>query len=45
MPVHIMDIASRTRALSFDAINDYGKVDSILMRDYSAINVEQEHCD
>lgn len=41
MPVHIMDIAAGQGRYIFDAVNDYGKVDSILMRDYSAINVEQ----
>ncbi len=25
----------------FDAINDYGKVESVLLRDYSSVNVEQ----
>lgn len=40
-PVRIMDIAAGQGRYIFDAINDYGKVDSVLLRDYSPINVEQ----
>lgn len=41
MPVRIMDIAAGQGRYIFDAINDYGKVESVLLRDYSPINVEQ----
>ncbi|MEX6034810.1 class I SAM-dependent methyltransferase family protein, partial [Providencia hangzhouensis] len=40
-PVRIMDIAAGQGRYIFDAINDYGKVESVLLRDYSPINVEQ----
>ena len=40
-PVHIMDIAAGQGRYIFDAINDYGKVQSVLLRDYSPVNVEQ----
>lgn len=40
-PVHIMDIAAGQGRYVFDAINDYGKVESVLLRDYSPLNVEQ----
>lgn len=40
-PVRIMDIAAGQGRYVFDAINDYGKVESVLLRDYSPINVEQ----
>ena len=36
-----MDIAAGQGRYLFDAVNDYSKIDSILMRDYSTINVEQ----
>lgn len=40
-PVRIMDIAAGQGRYIFDAINDYGKVESVLLRDYSPVNVEQ----
>ncbi|HHE6468228.1 TPA: bifunctional alpha/beta hydrolase/class I SAM-dependent methyltransferase [Providencia rettgeri] len=40
-PVRIMDIAAGQGRYIFDAINDYSKVESVLLRDYSPINVEQ----
>lgn len=40
-PVRIIDIAAGQGRYLFDAINDYGKVESLLLRDYSTINVEQ----
>ncbi len=39
-PVRIMDVP-QARSYIFDAINDYGKVESVRLRDYSPINVEQ----
>ncbi|AWS51514.1 MULTISPECIES: bifunctional alpha/beta hydrolase/class I SAM-dependent methyltransferase [Providencia] len=41
IPVRIMDIAAGQGRYIFDAINDYSKVESVLLRDYSPINVEQ----
>ncbi|OAT24455.1 bifunctional alpha/beta hydrolase/class I SAM-dependent methyltransferase [Proteus myxofaciens] len=41
MPVNIIDIAAGQGRYLFDAINNYEKIDSILMRDYSLVNVEQ----
>ncbi|WP_272572280.1 bifunctional alpha/beta hydrolase/class I SAM-dependent methyltransferase [Providencia sp. PROV258] len=41
IPVRIMDIAAGQGRYIFDAINDYGKVESVLLRDYSSVNVEQ----
>ena len=40
-PVRIMDIAAGQGRYLFDAINDYSRIESVLMRDYSTINVEQ----
>lgn len=40
LPVHIVDIAAGQGRYLFDAVNDFGKVDSILLRDYSLANVE-----
>ncbi|MEG7502671.1 bifunctional alpha/beta hydrolase/class I SAM-dependent methyltransferase [Providencia stuartii] len=40
-PVRIVDIAAGQGRYVFDAINDYGKVESVLLRDYSPVNVEQ----
>ncbi|CDH04106.1 putative methylase with S-adenosyl-L-methionine-dependent methyltransferase domain and alpha/beta-hydrolase domain [Xenorhabdus bovienii str. oregonense] len=41
MPVHMVDIAAGHGRYILDAINDFSKVDSILLRDYSEINVNQ----
>ncbi|WFQ80725.1 class I SAM-dependent methyltransferase family protein [Xenorhabdus sp. SF857] len=40
-PIHIVDIAAGHGRYIFDAINDFSKIDSILLRDYSEINVNQ----
>ncbi|PHM38677.1 lysophospholipase L2 [Xenorhabdus mauleonii] len=40
-PVRILDIAAGHGRYVLDAINDFSKVDSILLRDYSEINVNQ----
>ncbi|WP_272692151.1 bifunctional alpha/beta hydrolase/class I SAM-dependent methyltransferase [Providencia sp. PROV064] len=40
-PVRILDIAAGQGRYIFDAINDYSKVESVLLRDYSPVNVEQ----
>lgn len=39
--MRIVDIAAGQGRYVFDAINDYGKVESVLLRDYSPVNVEQ----
>ncbi|PHM53636.1 Ubiquinone/menaquinone biosynthesis C-methyltransferase UbiE [Xenorhabdus hominickii] len=41
MPVHIVDIAAGHGRYIFDAINEFSKVDSILLKDYSELNVTQ----
>ncbi|PHM65776.1 lysophospholipase L2 [Xenorhabdus stockiae] len=41
MPVHIVDIAAGHGRYVLDAINEFSKVDSVLLRDYSDINVRQ----
>ncbi|MBI6548253.1 bifunctional alpha/beta hydrolase/class I SAM-dependent methyltransferase [Xenorhabdus lircayensis] len=40
-PVHIVDIAAGHGRYILDAINDFSKVDSVLLRDYSELNVKQ----
>ncbi|PHM49387.1 bifunctional alpha/beta hydrolase/class I SAM-dependent methyltransferase [Xenorhabdus miraniensis] len=40
-PVHIVDIAAGHGRYVLDAINDFSKVDSVLLRDYSELNVIQ----
>ncbi|PHM60118.1 bifunctional alpha/beta hydrolase/class I SAM-dependent methyltransferase [Xenorhabdus ishibashii] len=40
-PIHIVDIAAGHGRYIFDAINDFSTIDSILLRDYSDINVNQ----
>ncbi|OTA19553.1 lysophospholipase L2 [Xenorhabdus beddingii] len=40
-PVHIVDIAAGHGRYVLDAINDFSKIDSVLLRDYSELNVSQ----
>ncbi|MBD2785910.1 bifunctional alpha/beta hydrolase/class I SAM-dependent methyltransferase [Xenorhabdus sp. DI] len=40
-PVNIVDIAAGHGRYIFDAINDFSKIDAILLRDYSELNVNQ----
>ncbi|OTA16302.1 Phospholipase YtpA [Xenorhabdus vietnamensis] len=40
-PIHIVDIAAGHGRYIFDAINDFSNIDSILLRDYSELNVNQ----
>ncbi|CDL81353.1 bifunctional alpha/beta hydrolase/class I SAM-dependent methyltransferase [Xenorhabdus szentirmaii] len=40
-PVHIVDIAAGHGRYVLDAINDFRKIDSVLLRDYSELNVSQ----